>query len=69
MVGPMRSGLGRWIAERRLPAPERHAARAERAVEARLAEERYPAVCFAERRRAQLEAERRRWAWFGDWPD
>jgi hypothetical protein len=65
----MRSRLGTWIADRRLPAPERRAARAERAVEARLSAERYPAVCFAERRRAALEAERRKWAWFGEWPD
>jgi len=65
----MRSRLGTWIADRRLPAPDRRAARAERVVEERLAAERYPAVCFAERRRAALEAERRKWAWFGEWPD
>jgi hypothetical protein len=65
----MRSRLGCWIADRRLPAPERHAARAERAVEARIYQERYPAVCFDERRRAALEAERRKWAWLGEWPD
>jgi hypothetical protein len=64
----MRSHLGTWLAERRLPAPERRAARAEREVEERLAMERYPAVCFAERRRARLEAERRKYAWFGEWP-
>jgi hypothetical protein len=68
MVEPMRSRLGKWIADRRLPEPERRAARAERAVEERLAAERYPAVCFGERRRAALEAERRKWAWFGEWP-
>ena len=63
----MRSRLGPWIAERRLPAPERRAARAERATEARLSAERYPAVCLAERRRAAIEAERRKWAWFPEW--
>jgi hypothetical protein len=52
----------------RLPAPARRAARAERRVEAALERERYPAVCFAERRRAQLEAERRRWMGaYGEW--
>ena len=52
-----------------MPAPERRAARAERAVEDRLASERYPSVCFLELHRAAVEAERRKWAWFGDWPD
>jgi hypothetical protein len=70
MVVRMHSRAGTMrgrIAELRLPGPERRAARAERAVEARLSEERYPAVCFAERRRAALEAERRKWAWLGEW--
>ena len=51
----------------RLPAPERHAAAAERRVEAAIERERQPAVCFDERRRAKLEAERRRWGAYGDW--
>ena len=55
------------IAELRLPAPERRAARAEREVEAAMAAERYPAVCFHELRRAAIEAEHRRWNWLGDW--
>jgi hypothetical protein len=67
----MRSRLGRLsgrIAELRLPAPERRAARAERAAEAAIEAERYPAVCLAERRRAALEAERRRWfGAYGEW--
>jgi hypothetical protein len=56
------------LAELRLPAPERRAAAAERRTEARLALERYPAVCVAERRRARQEAEARRWGCiYGVW--
>jgi len=44
--------------------PRRPSARAERALEL----ERFPAVCIAERHRARLEAERRRWGFFGEWP-
>jgi hypothetical protein len=56
------------LAELRLPAPERQAAAAERRTEALLALERYPAVCLAERRRARLEAESRRWGGvYGVW--
>jgi hypothetical protein len=52
----------------RLSGPERRAAAAERRAEAALERERYPAVCFDERRRAALEAERRRWMGaYGDW--
>jgi hypothetical protein len=51
-----------------LRGPERRAAIAERRAERALALEREPAVCFAERRRARLEAERRRWGILGDWP-
>jgi len=51
-----------------LRGPERRAAIAERCAERALALEREPAVCFAERRRARLEAERRRWGVLGDWP-
>ena len=50
-----------------LPAPERRAALAERRAERALELERYPAVCIDERRRARLEAERRRWGLIGDW--
>jgi hypothetical protein len=50
-----------------LPRPERRAAAAERRAEAALARERDPAVCIDERRRARLEAERRRWGMLGDW--
>jgi len=50
-----------------LPAPERRAAVAERRAEEALERERFPAVCIAERRRAQLEAERRRWGVLGEW--
>jgi hypothetical protein len=59
--GIVRERIGEW----RLPAPERRAARAEREAEAAIAAERYPAVCFLERHRAAIEAERRRWEWFG----
>ena len=55
------------LAVLRLPAPERRAAAAERRAEAALERERYPAVCIAERRRARLEAERRRWGAYGEW--
>jgi hypothetical protein len=50
-----------------LSGPERRAALAERRAERAMALEREPAVCFAERRRARLEAERRRWGMLGDW--
>jgi len=50
-----------------LPRPERRAAAAERRAEAALERERAPAVCIAERRRARLEAERRRWGILGEW--
>lgn len=50
-----------------LPGPERRAAAAERRAEAAIEAERYPAVCIAERQRARLEAERRRWGLIGDW--
>ena len=51
-----------------LQRPERRAAAAERRAERALRLEREPAVCIAERRRARLEAERRRWGILGDWP-
>lgn len=61
-------GLRARLSELRLPAPERRAAKAERRVEAAISAERYPAVCFTERRRAALEAERRRWLGpYGEW--
>ena len=50
-----------------LPGPERRAAAAERRAERDLRLEREPAVCIAERRRARLEAERRRWGVLGEW--
>jgi hypothetical protein len=50
-----------------LPGPERRAAVAERRAERALELERTPAVCIAERRRARLEAERRRWGIMGEW--
>ena len=50
-----------------LPGPERRAAAAERRAEHALRLEREPAVCVAERRRARLEAERRRWGFMGEW--
>ena len=50
-----------------LPGPDRRAAVAERRAEQALERERFPAVCLAERRRAQLEAERRRWGVLGEW--
>ena len=50
-----------------LPGPERRAAASERRAERALELERAPAVCFAERRRAKLEAERRRWGVLGEW--
>jgi hypothetical protein len=50
-----------------LSGPERRAAAAERRAERALSLEREPAVCFAERRRAKLEAERRRWGMLGEW--
>jgi hypothetical protein len=58
--------LGR-ISVLTLPGPERRAAVAERRAEAALRLEREPAVCFAERHRARLEAERRRWGFLGEW--
>ena len=48
------------VREWTLPAPERHAARAERRVEAQLRRER-DSEWTPERRAAALEAERRRW--------
>ena len=50
-----------------LHGPERRAAAAERRAERALALEREPAVCFDQRRRARLEAERRRWGVLGEW--
>jgi hypothetical protein len=50
-----------------LRGPERRAAIAERRAERALELERSPAVCIQERRRAQLEAERRRWGMLGEW--
>ena len=51
-----------------LSRPERRAAAAERRAEAALERERYPAVCLAERHRAAIEAERRRWLGaYGEW--
>ena len=50
-----------------LRGPERRAALAERRAERALALEREPAVCIAERRRAHLESERRRWGMLGEW--
>jgi len=66
----MRASLGRTrerLSVLLLPRPERRAAAAERRAERALAREREPAVCLAERRRARLEAERRRWGMLGDW--
>lgn len=66
----MRAHLGRTrerLSVLMLPGPERRAAAAERRAEQALERERVPAVCFAERRRAQLEAERRRWGVLGEW--
>jgi hypothetical protein len=65
-MAPLRR-LRERLADLRLPAPERRAAAAERRAEAALELERYPAVCIAERRRARLEAERRRWGAYGEW--
>ena len=62
-VGRMRSRITVLM----LPGPERRAAAAERRAERALALEREPAVCIAERRRARMEAERRRWGILGDW--
>ena len=62
-VGRLRPHVSTWL----LPGPERRAAAAERRAERALELEREPAVCFAERRRARLEAERRRWGILGDW--
>jgi len=60
--------LRQRLSELLLPAAERHAAAAERRAEAALARERYPAVCLAERRRARVEAEARRWGCiYGEW--
>jgi hypothetical protein len=66
----MRAPLGRMherVSFLLLRGPERRAATAERRAERALSLEREPAVCFAERRRAQLEAERRRWGMLGEW--
>jgi hypothetical protein len=65
-MAPLRR-LRERLADLRLPPPERRAAAAERRAEAELERERYPAVCIAERRRARLEAERRRWGAYGEW--
>ena len=62
-LGTVRERIAEW----RLPAPERRAARDEREVEAVIEAERYPAVCFLELHRASIEAERRRWEWLGRW--
>ena len=50
-----------WLEEWRLPAPERRAARAERAVLAALRLERDNTLYTPWARAAALEAERRRW--------
>jgi hypothetical protein len=65
-MAPLRR-LRERLADLRLPAPERRAAAAERRAEAALERECYPAVCIAERRRARMEAERRRWGAYGEW--
>ena len=52
------------VREWRLPAPERHAARAERRTEAELRRER-DSEWTAERRAAAIEAERRRYDFLG----
>ena len=62
-VGRMRERISVLM----LPRPERRAAASERRAERALELERTPAVCFAERRRAHLEAERRRWGVLGEW--
>ena len=54
-----------WLGEWRLPAPERHAARAERAVLAALRLERDNTRYTPWARAAELEAERRRWGGYG----
>ena len=54
-----------WLAEWRLPAPERRAARAERATLAALRLERDGGEYTAWGRAATLEAERRRWSGWG----
>ena len=54
-----------WLGEMRLPAPERRAARAERAVLRRLRLERDNTEHTPWARAAALEAERRRWGGFG----
>ncbi|MEA2312949.1 MAG: hypothetical protein QOE28_2917 [Solirubrobacteraceae bacterium] len=67
MRGRVRTLRGR-LGTLTLPGPERRAAAAERRAEAAIARERYPAVCFGERRRAAIEAERRRWLGaYGEW--
>ena len=62
-LGRTRERISIWM----LPAPERRAAVAERRAERALELEREPAVCIAERQRARLEAERRRWGVLGEW--
>jgi hypothetical protein len=62
-VGRVRERVSVWM----LPGPERRAAAAERRAERALELERFPAVCIAERERARLEAERRRWGVLGEW--
>ena len=54
-----------WLGELRLPAAERRAARAERAVMRRLRLERDNTEHTPWARAAALEAERRRWGGFG----
>jgi hypothetical protein len=66
----MRAPLGRTrerLSVLLLPRPERRAAAAERRAERALELERSPAVFIAERQRARLEAERRRWGMLGEW--
>ena len=54
-----------WLGEWRLPAPERRAARAERATLAALRLERDNTLYTPWARAAELEAERRRWGGYG----
>ena len=51
-----------WLAEWRLPPPERRAARAERETERRLYLERDDTTHASWRRQERADAERRRWA-------
>jgi hypothetical protein len=54
-----------WLGEWKLPAPERRAARAERATLARIRLERDNTLYTPWARAAALEAERRRWNVYG----